>query len=256
MENPLCGPAPQLVAFARPEEVVRATMTSREIADLVEKRHDNVKRTIETLVERGLVHPQTEVGQESDALGRSRDVSVYVVGKRDSYVIVAQLSPEFTARLVDRWQELEGRQATALPQTFAQALRLAAEQQEEIERQQLALEAAKPKLEYADALLNADGTALVRDAAKTLGVGPNKLHAALKVKGVILRNNAPAAEYVSKGYFKEAIHTHETDTRGVQLSYSARVTGRGVEFLRRFIAKHAALLKPTTKSGAKQCGQA
>jgi hypothetical protein len=29
-------------------------------------------------------------------------------GKRDSIVVVAQLSPEFTARLVDRWQELEG----------------------------------------------------------------------------------------------------------------------------------------------------
>jgi len=34
-------------------------------------------------------------------------ISVYLVSKRDSYVVVAQLSPEFTARLVDRWQELE-----------------------------------------------------------------------------------------------------------------------------------------------------
>ncbi|EOD9048659.1 DNA-binding protein, partial [Klebsiella quasipneumoniae] len=28
-------------------------------------------------------------------------------GKRDSIIVVAQLSPEFTARLVDRWKELE-----------------------------------------------------------------------------------------------------------------------------------------------------
>ena len=28
-------------------------------------------------------------------------------GKRDSIIVVAQLSPEFTARLVDRWRELE-----------------------------------------------------------------------------------------------------------------------------------------------------
>ncbi|APF00651.1 hypothetical protein BG030_22860 [Pseudomonas putida] len=28
-------------------------------------------------------------------------------GKRDSIIVVAQNSPEFTARLVDRWQELE-----------------------------------------------------------------------------------------------------------------------------------------------------
>lgn len=84
------------------------TMSSREIAELVDKRHDNVKRTIETLVSRGvIVRPQIEDEQELDALGRKRFVEVYHIGKRDSYVIVAQLSPEFTARLVDRWEELE-----------------------------------------------------------------------------------------------------------------------------------------------------
>ena len=37
------------------------TMTSREIAELVEKRHDNVKRTIESLIERGVIaSPQVE----------------------------------------------------------------------------------------------------------------------------------------------------------------------------------------------------
>lgn len=36
-------------------------MTSLEIASLVEKRHDNVKRTIETLAERGVISfPQIE----------------------------------------------------------------------------------------------------------------------------------------------------------------------------------------------------
>ena len=37
------------------------TMTSREIAELTGKRHDNVKRTIETLAERGVFDiPQIE----------------------------------------------------------------------------------------------------------------------------------------------------------------------------------------------------
>ena len=37
------------------------TMTSREIAAVVEKRHDNVKRTIEMLVSKGVIEsPQTE----------------------------------------------------------------------------------------------------------------------------------------------------------------------------------------------------
>ncbi|NUA26132.1 ORF6N domain-containing protein [Cupriavidus basilensis] len=86
-------------------------MSSREIADLVEKRHDNVKRTIETLAERGVIaFPQTE---EKPTAGRP--AVEYHVGKRDSYIIVAQLSPEFTARLVDRWQWLEAQAAAGQP---------------------------------------------------------------------------------------------------------------------------------------------
>lgn len=129
----------------------------------------------------------------------------------------------------------------ALPQTFAQALRLAAEQQEQIEMQQAALAAARPKVVYADAMLNADGTVLVRDAAKTIGVPVRKLEKALRQKGVILPDNSPAARYVTQGYFKESLHTFDTNTRGRQLSRVARVTGRGLEFLRRFVERHADL---------------
>ena len=81
------------------------TMTSREMADLTEKRHDSVKRTIDTLSDKGVVGlPQ--IVEYLDSLGRP--ATEYKIGKRDSYIIVAQLSPEFTARIVDRWQELEG----------------------------------------------------------------------------------------------------------------------------------------------------
>lgn len=83
------------------------TMSSLDIAALVGKRHDNVKRTIETLVEKGVItSPQIE---EKPTAGRPTTVYVFEGehGKRDSIVAVAQLSPEFTARLVDRWQELE-----------------------------------------------------------------------------------------------------------------------------------------------------
>jgi anti-repressor protein len=83
------------------------TMSSREIAELVESRHDNVKTTIERLAARGAI--ASPAMQEKATAGRP--VVEYLVGKRDSYVIVAQLSPEFTARLVDRWQELEARAA-------------------------------------------------------------------------------------------------------------------------------------------------
>lgn len=83
------------------------SMNSQEIADLVEKRHDNVKRTIETLANQEVI----EFPQIEEIPTATRPSTVYVFsgerGKRDSIIVVAQLSPEFTARLVDRWQELE-----------------------------------------------------------------------------------------------------------------------------------------------------
>ncbi|WP_081949002.1 Rha family transcriptional regulator [Litchfieldella xinjiangensis] len=92
----------------------KPTMSSREIAEVVESRHDKVKQSMERLADRGLI-AFTPVG-EKDTGGRPG--VVYHVNKRDSYVVVAQLSPEFTARLVDRWQELEESAAkTALTQS-------------------------------------------------------------------------------------------------------------------------------------------
>ena len=87
-------------------------MNHFEIADLVDKRPDNVKRTIETLAEKGVIRlPQIEVFDKINNLGLTIKISSYVFtgeqGKRDSIIVVAQLCPEFTARLVDRWQELE-----------------------------------------------------------------------------------------------------------------------------------------------------
>lgn len=98
-----------------PPVIMPQTMSSREIAELVESRHDSVKRAIERLREKGLISftPSVETSHEGSG---SRDVEVYLVGKRDSFVVVAQLSPEFTARVVDRWQELEGKvSARAMP---------------------------------------------------------------------------------------------------------------------------------------------
>ena len=59
---------------------------------------------------------------------------------------VAQLCPEFTAALVKRWYELENQNAVQLPQTFAEALQLAADQARQ-------LELAAPKISHYDTVV-------------------------------------------------------------------------------------------------------
>jgi phage regulator Rha-like protein len=84
------------------------TMSSIEISTLVDSRHDKVKQSIERLVERGVIaRPPMGDVQESGGNNRTYTTQVYLLNKRDSLVVVAQLCPEFTARIVDRWQELE-----------------------------------------------------------------------------------------------------------------------------------------------------
>ncbi|HIE5100129.1 DNA-binding protein [Proteus genomosp. 6] len=91
----------------------KASMTSKEIAELVGAREDNVKRTIERLANSGVIsQPPTEDGIKSaNGVIPKHYVFSGEKGKRDSIIVVAQLYPEFTARLVDRWKELEDERA-------------------------------------------------------------------------------------------------------------------------------------------------
>lgn len=90
------------------------TMSSREIADLTKKEHKNVTRTIEALISDSILTAQIEPLSYEH---RGNWYRFYELNKRDSLVVVARLSPEFTAAIIDRWQELESHQAPKLPES-------------------------------------------------------------------------------------------------------------------------------------------
>ena len=168
------------------------TMSSREIAELVYSRHDVVKRSIERLAARGVIElpPLAEV---ENHLGQ--DVAEYQIGKRDSYVIVAQLSPEFAARLVDRWQELENK--AGVPTTFPEALRLAAAQAEQIEQQRVALVDAAPKVEFVNRYATAHGSKGFREVCKLLGANEGQFRLFLMDEKIAYRLNGNLTPYQS-----------------------------------------------------------
>jgi phage regulator Rha-like protein len=122
------------------------TMSSQEIADLVASRHDSVKRAIERLAERGVIQLPPLVGVKNH-LGQTVEQYLFSgdKGKRDSLVVVAQLSPEFTGAIVDRWQELE--RMAEKPMTPAELIAASANQLVAIERQQAAQQLALERVE-------------------------------------------------------------------------------------------------------------
>lgn len=181
------------------------TMSSREIAELVDSRHDSVKRTIERCVEsKSIVQPPMVDEHSEDTMGRTRVIQTYKLDKRSSLIVVAQLSPEFTARIVDRWQELEAQQAPKVPQTYAQALRLAAEQAELIEQQQLMLEQQKPAVEFVERYVEAESNKGIREVAKVLGVKQNMFVSFCLDNEILFREHGtlqPYAKWIDAGYF-------------------------------------------------------
>lgn len=80
------------------------TMSSREIAKLLQANHAKTRQAIKHLAVRGLIdHPATEKVQYFPGHFAKK----YRVGKRDSFVIVSILCPEFIGVLFDCWEERE-----------------------------------------------------------------------------------------------------------------------------------------------------
>ena len=214
-----------------------ASMTSQEIADLTGKRHDNVRRTIETLAERGVITlPQIE---EKPTDGRP--ALVYVLtgekGKRDSYVIVAQLSPEFTARLVDRWQELEGQQATLAPilalNDPASLRVLLLENVEERIKLAEQVAAAAPKLEAFDRIAGAEGSLCITDAAKSLQLRPKALFDFLRSHGWVYQPHGGRGDIAYAAKLQQGLMEHKTTTvhrsdGSEKIITQARITPKGL----------------------------
>lgn len=152
------------------------TMSSREISELCDKRHDNVMRDIRAMLvelygEGGVLsfedtHRNPQNGQEYPIFQLPKDLTL---------TLVAGYSIKLRKRIIDRWLELEQQgQQPAIPQSYVEALRLAADLAEEkLQLENKVIELA-PKAAAHDMLAVSDGDLCITDAAKALSIAPRK----------------------------------------------------------------------------------
>lgn len=219
-------------------------MSSREIAALLNSRHRDVCTSINRLMDSGAIS-----GYAATPYTHEQNQQVYFeffVSKRDSYVIVAQLSPAFTARLVDRWQELEAQASTPsihIPKTFAEALRMAADQAEQIEQQQFLIEQQKPAVEFVGKFVTAgSGNMTFRAVAKILKINERELRQFLSENKIMYKLGGdwvPLQNHIDAGRFevKAGLAEHEESSHAFKQS---KFTPKGVEWLAGEYAKHQA----------------
>lgn len=225
------------------------TMSSREIAGLVESRHDKVKQSIERLVARGvIVQPPMGDEQDVDAMGRERTTSVYRLDERSSYIVVAQLSPEFTARLVDEWKALKERAGKPAmltgPQLMAAAL---IEADATMKAQAEQIESMQEDVAAHERLTKADGSLNVTEASKSLGMRPKELFMWLSSNGWIYKRPGAANWLGYQDKCNRGLLEHKTTIvlradGSEKVTEQVRVTAKGLSVLAKLIFPTAKLI--------------
>jgi phage antirepressor YoqD-like protein len=205
------------------------TMTSREIADLTVKEHTNVMRDIRHMLELLKKDAISFEGIYQDSYGRGKPC--FKLPKRETLILVSGYSVKLRARIIDRWQELETQQAPAMPQSFAQALRLAAEQAERIEAQQLEIERQRPAVEFVGRYVESTGLKGFREVAKLLGAKEARFREFLLDSKVMYRLGGEWAAYqnhIDAGRF--SVRTDTSKQSGHTFNRTM-FTPKGVEWI-------------------------
>lgn len=134
-----------------------------------------------------------------------------------------------------------------IPQTYAAALRLAADEHERAERAQRELEAAAPKAEAWDVLASAHGDYAVREAAYILNrdpaitTGQNRLFTLLRDWGLIDRFDRPYASHARHVRLRPQTRPNRMTGEEITAKPQVRITAEGLRYIHRRLGGTSAL---------------
>lgn len=212
-----------------------ATMTSREIAELTGKEHRHVLRDVDVMLD--------ELGVDKGGYAQTwthpqngQTYPEYALDRELTETLLTGYSAVLRRKVIARWHELEANQAIKLPKTMAQALRLAAEQAEQIEAQQLQLEAQQPAVEFVDRFVEAKSAKGFREVAKILGIKEREFIASLADDKIIFKQGSnwlPFADYQPR-YF-----TVKTGEANGHAFIQTRFTPEGIAWVAKRFSKAA-----------------
>ncbi|MFS1582933.1 MAG: phage antirepressor KilAC domain-containing protein [Candidatus Arsenophonus phytopathogenicus] len=226
--------------------ISKLQMISLEIAELVGSRHDKVKQSIERLANRGTIQlPPMRKVENKQSNSPNRFTEVYVFqgeqGKRDSIIVVAQLCPEFTARLVDRWQQLEQEKLLGFnPNDEIAVLENLLQEKKYNKELTHKIEEMKPDVAALERIARSYGAMCVTDAAKQLQLRPKDLFDFLSEnKWIYRRLGSPWIGYqdkIQQGLIEHKVTTI-THTNGInETKTQVRITPKGIAKLAKLLS--------------------
>lgn len=193
--------------------------------------------------------------------GGKREYPYYKLTKKGCLILASGYNAVLREKIINRWEELEKKERGqfTIPQSYSEALLLAANQAKQIEEQQLALEQqkeelvkasqeivelsatitqAKPKTTYFDIMMKNKSTSVITSTAQDYGMSAkafNKLLFDLGIQHKVAGQWVLYRQYLDKGYVNsEPVSiTHSDGTQTVK--YISKWTQRGRYFLYEFL---------------------
>lgn len=201
------------------ETINKLTMTSREIAELTGKQHHHVCRDIWNMLKSLNIDNSPFLERYKNHL--NQNVKTYNLPKEETLILVSGYNVEMRARIIRRWLELEQKELLLqIPQSFSQALQLAADQAKQLEEQ-------KPFVDFAETVQGSSDTITMSEYAKIMNCGPNKLRALLRDQKIFMdgsRKNQPYQNQLDLGRFKT---TEKNNEALGEIHIITLITGKG-----------------------------
>lgn len=218
----------------------QAVTTSLKVAEVFGKKHKHVLDAIQNKISSAENSAQYDSmfaqGEYKDKSGK-RNKMYYM--NRDGFAFIAfgftgKKADEFKLKYINAFNKMENyiknEQQFAMPQTFGEALQLAADQQKLIEKNQ-------PKVDYYDEQMRNPGLMTVTEIAKDFGLSAVKLNKFLERKHVQFRQGKHWVlyqEYADQGlanYEPFAYEEHTIDGTKQKAHNNLKWTQKGRKFI-------------------------
>lgn len=230
---------------------------SLKVAQVFGKQHKNILQAIRNLISTAENSALPRWFHESSYVAENGKENPIFIMNRDGFSLLAmgltgEKAMKFKIGFIDQFNQMEqaiknASQQHQIPQTFAEALKLAAKQAEELEQANKVIEEQRPKALFADAVATSTQSCLVGELAKILRqngieIGQNRLFEYLRQRGYLCqygeRYNQPTQRSMDMELF-EIKKTSITKPDGtVLVTVTSKVTGKGqIYFVNHFLKK-------------------
>lgn len=235
----------------------KLVVSSRTIAEELGKKHNNVIRDIENILNSENSNLSSLIiSSNYKVQGQNREYKEYLLTKDGFtlYMFNIQGYQDFKLAYIQKFNEMEKALQSdnyKIPNTFAQALKLAYEQQLKIEQLEIdnkeketKILEMRPKASYYDLILQSKDVVAVTVIAKDYGMSAKKFNQLLNEHKIQFKSGTTwvlYSKYTGNGYTATKTHTFVHDSGEQGSSVNTYWTQKGRVFLYNFLKEKGVL---------------